>query len=138
VPACREPFSLLEGRTAQGRERKKTRVEGAHEVAAVIGQRDVIAASLITVEKPIITRSGGWVRPETWTIHGQRCDMACAVVRMDITVFCYTSPMPFLPSRGRIPRGVGYTTYVFFFCYYYYYHHHHHHHQQLRYAQYCL
>jgi hypothetical protein len=67
----------------------------------VIGPWGVIAASLITVAKPIITRSGGWMRPETWTIHGQRCYMACAVVRMDITVFCYTSPMPFLQSRGR-------------------------------------
>jgi hypothetical protein len=114
VPACREPFSLLEGQTAQGRERKKTRVGGAHEVAAVIGRRGVIAASLITVAKPIITRSGGWVRPETWTIHGQRCYMACAVVRMDITAVCYTSPMPFLhlvvETQGEV---IYHTAYVF-------------------------
>jgi uncharacterized membrane protein YccF (DUF307 family) len=67
---------------------RKTRVEGAHEVTRLIGRAEVIAASLITHQKPIITRSGGWVRPETWTmIHGPWLDVqhACARVRMDIT-----------------------------------------------------
>lgn len=44
--------------------------EGAHELGGLIGRAGVMAASQITPPKPIITRSSGWVRPETWTIHG--------------------------------------------------------------------
>jgi hypothetical protein len=55
---------------AQGRECERRGFEGAHDVPSLIGPTEVIAASLITHPKPIITRSSGWVRPETWTIHG--------------------------------------------------------------------
>lgn len=52
----------------QGPKVPKTGIEGAHDVQGLIGRIEVIAASLITLPKPIITRSGGWVRPETWTM----------------------------------------------------------------------
>jgi hypothetical protein len=62
---------------AQGRKCERRGFEGAHDYTGLIGPIEVIAASLITPLKPIITRSSGWVRPETWTmIHGQRCDTA--------------------------------------------------------------
>jgi hypothetical protein len=67
-----QPLRRLEGTGTRVRE---TRVEGAHHVADMIGLPGVIAASLITPLKPIITRSGGWVRPATWTmIHGHSCN----------------------------------------------------------------
>jgi hypothetical protein len=60
----------LRGLDGAGRECERRGFEGAHDVGRLIGPAEVIAASLITRLKPIITRSGGWVRPETWTIHG--------------------------------------------------------------------
>jgi hypothetical protein len=75
----------LRGPGGTGTRVRTTRVEGAHDIAGLIGRAEVIAASLITRQKPIITRSGGWVRPETWAIHGSTCDGCCAVHRMDIT-----------------------------------------------------
>lgn len=50
---------------AQGRKCERRGFKGAHESAGLIGLTCVIAASLITPLKPIITRSSGWVRPET-------------------------------------------------------------------------
>jgi hypothetical protein len=60
----------LRGPDGPGTRVRETRVAGTHDAASLIGRAEVMAASLITPPKPIITRSGGWVRPETWTIHG--------------------------------------------------------------------
>lgn len=61
----------------QGRECGRRGFEGAHELAGLIGLVLVIAASLITPLRPIITRSSGWGRTETLAmIHGQTCNTA--------------------------------------------------------------